>query len=134
MKVIVTIDDQKGMMFNHRRQSRDSLLIKDILNTCGDAPLYMNSYSSSLFKDNQHIIVNDMFLDMVKEDYCFVENLSLHSYINYIDELIVYKWNRKYPADFFLDIDLNEWELISCYDFQGSSHDTITKEIYRRKK
>ena len=30
LKVIVALDDNLGMMFNHRRQSRDRILISDI--------------------------------------------------------------------------------------------------------
>ena len=31
MKVIVCVDDNNGMMFNNRRQSRDRILIEDVV-------------------------------------------------------------------------------------------------------
>ena len=33
MTVIVCLDNANGMMFNHRRQSRDANVVKDILKT-----------------------------------------------------------------------------------------------------
>ncbi len=45
------------------------------------------------------------------------------------------KWNRTYPSDLYFDINVQneQWELIESEEFQGSSHEKITKEIYRRK-
>ena len=51
-----------------------------------------------------------------------------------INTLIIYKWNRIYPADLHFDINVNDvsWELIDSEEFNGSSHEKITREIYRR--
>ena len=48
------------------------------------------------------------------------------------DTLYVYKWNRRYPATTFLDLDpvKNGLRLAERTDFVGSSHDAITKETY----
>ena len=35
MKIIVCVDNQNGMMFNHRRQSQDRVLRKRILELTG---------------------------------------------------------------------------------------------------
>lgn len=40
MTVIVCLDNANGMMFNHRRQSRDANVVKDILKTINGASLY----------------------------------------------------------------------------------------------
>ncbi len=137
MNIIVCLDDKNGIMFNKRRQSQDKLLRDDISNTIDDANIFMNHYSYKLYKDidNGNFQVCDDFLNKCgKNDFCLVEDKSLFSYINNIDNLIVYKWNRVYPSDLYFDIDLQSanWRLIESYDFQGSSHDKITKEIYRR--
>ena len=50
-----------------------------------------------------------------------------------ITEIIVYRWNRDYPADLFLDIDLKDWELAETAEFAGNSHEKITREVYRKK-
>ena len=39
MQVILCLDDRNGMMFNHRRQSRDRAVIQDILENLRDKQL-----------------------------------------------------------------------------------------------
>lgn len=41
MTVIVCLDNANGMMFNHRRQSRDANVVKDILKTINGASLFV---------------------------------------------------------------------------------------------
>ena len=48
----------------------------------------------------------------------------------YIRTLTVYRWNRRYPADVFLDVDLSGWRRVSCWEFPGHSHERISKEVY----
>ena len=71
---------------------------------------------------------------MLDNDFCLIENTEVKNYINNINTIVVYKWNRIYPSDFYFDIDLNtnSWELLKTEEFQGSSHEKITKETYRR--
>ena len=45
MIVIACLDDNGGMMFNHRRQSQDRMLRAHIAALVGDARLWMNHYS-----------------------------------------------------------------------------------------
>lgn len=49
MTVIVCLDNANGMMFNHRRQSRDANVVNDILKTINGASLLiaptLNRYS-----------------------------------------------------------------------------------------
>lgn len=133
MKIIVCVDINKGMMFHQRRQSQDRVLREKILKITDC--LYMNTYSSLLWK-NHHLemIVDDHFLRKAKDDdYCFVENESLKEYQDDIDEIILFCWNKEYPADFYLDINFNEFQLVSQEDFIGSSHDSITQMIYRKE-
>ena len=51
MIAIVCIDDNRGMMFNNRRQSRDSILIDKITEITKGSKLWLNKYSYSLFED-----------------------------------------------------------------------------------
>lgn len=46
MIVIACLDDNGGMMFNHRRQSQDRMLRAHIAALVGDARLWMNHYSA----------------------------------------------------------------------------------------
>ena len=139
MKVIVCLDDNNGMMFNKRRQSQDKLLRVSIKELVKGKTLFMNEYSYKLYKDinNENIIVSENYLDECENDnFCLVENKPLNNYIEKIDNIIIYKWNRIYPSDLYFDVDIKneQWELIETEEFQGSSHEKITKETYRRIK
>lgn len=136
MNVIVAIDDKYGMMFNNRRQSKDGELRKDILCEVGEVKLWMNDYTYRQFEEElgKNVCVAEDFVDKAGAgEYCFVENLSLQEYEDSIEELILYKWNRVYPSDLKFDIDLRSesWQMASTVDFVGSSHDKITKEVWK---
>lgn len=124
------------MLFNERRQSRDRMVIEDIIASYPGEKIYMNSYSKSLFLKYPYQIEEDEnFLDKISNDQVgFVENLSLAPYKEKITNIIIYKWNRDYPADRYLDVSLEEWELASTSEFAGYSHELITKETYIRKE
>lgn len=133
MIVIVAIDNNKGLLFNNRRQSQDRILRNDILDQCNGARLWMNTYSSILFdtSENVDIIVDDDFLQKAAtNDFCYVETDTLQDYENQISKIVLYRWNRDYPADLYFEIELSNWTMISSTDFVGSSHDKITKEVW----
>ena len=125
MKLIVCLDDNNGMMFNNRRQSRDKILIENVLELCKGEKLYTNEYSAKLFPENAVEICENP-----ENGYCFAENFTVDE--NDIEEIIVYKWNRVYPADVQFNIDLKKWNLAETFDFAGSSHEKITRERYVR--
>mgnify|MGYP003527575684 CR=1 FL=1 len=128
MKLIVCLDDKNGMMFNKRRQSRDRVLIENVLELCKGEKLYTNEYSSKLFPENSVEVFDS--IENVGNEYCFAENFTVNE--ENIEEIIVYKWNRLYPADTYFNIDLAGWNLTETVDFEGSSHEKITREIYVR--
>lgn len=132
MTAVVCIDDKNGMMFNKRRQSRDSILIDDLMSLCSGKVLHMCEYSRSLFENYQEkISVDENFPESAgKHDICFIENADLSSYAERIDKLIIYRWNRHYPSDLKLTLDLSEYKLQNRTEFKGSSHDKITREEY----
>ncbi|MCD7724959.1 MAG: ribonuclease Z [Clostridiales bacterium] len=133
MYLIVTVDDRNGMMFNKRRQSRDRILCQKILSLTDGAKLWMNGYTAALFKDcaEQGIVVDDNFLSKAgKDDYCFAENVLPDE--TDVEKIIVFKWNRKYPGDFFFDFDISSRHLTYTEDFVGSSHENITMEVYEK--
>ena len=128
MKLIVCLDDNKGMMFNNRRQSRDKILIENVLEICKGEKLYTNEYSSKLFPENVVEVIKN--ISEIQNGYCFAENFTVNE--DSLEEIIVYKWNRVYPADVHFNISLENWNLTETVDFEGSSHDKITREIYVR--
>ena len=132
MILITCVDDKMGMLFNKRRQSMDSVLRERVLEMCAGKKLWMNEYSRKQFDAAaEGISVDEDFMAKAGEDdYCFVENISPKAYERQLKQIVLYKWNRVYPADLYFDIDLTDWRLAQSSDFAGSSHDKITEEIY----
>ena len=117
MHIIVCLDDQNGMAFNHRRQSRDRVVTEDICILADGRPLWMNKN----------------FLAAAPDDaLCFVEDAPLAPLLARIDRLTIYRWNRRYPADLHFDLSLDGWRLTGGGEFRGYSHDKITREDYAR--
>ena len=122
------------MLFNHRRLSHDRRVCEKILDYSNEKKLWMNAYSRKLFTDLtdiNNIQVDEEFLDK-SQSICFVENQDITPYLPKIDTLVLFQWNRDYPADFFFTVDLSQWNLISTEDFEGTSHEKITMEVYKK--
>jgi hypothetical protein len=95
----------------------------------------MNNYSANQFDNFPEIFVSENFLNEAETgDYCFIENKNIPA--QGVEEFIIYKWNRKYPADIFFTFDLktNGFKKVKSTDFSGSSHEKITEEIYIKSK
>lgn len=131
MNIIICLDDKNGILFNHRRQSRDGALCQRALELSKDSKLWMNEYSSKLFSA-ENICVCEDFLDKANEgDFCFVESDKFLEYIENAEKIIVYRWNKTYPSDVKIDGAIfSQKKLVSSVDFAGTSHDKITEEIY----
>ena len=124
------------MLFNGRRQSRDRAVCQDILRIAGDAPVWMRQYSRKLFEAaEQQIRIYEGTIEDVADDACFfVETDAVEPLLPLADTLILYRWNRVYPADVRLPaqiLDL-EWKRTDTYEFPGHSHDVLTREVYVR--
>lgn len=135
MRLIVCLDDRNGMLFGGRRQSRDRAVTERILALTAGSRLWMNEYTSMLFLDESGVFVDEMFLDRAeKTDFCFVEDKQFFLVTDKIEQIVVFKWNRHYPADtwFPLDLAAESWKLVKTEDFAGNSHDKITMEVYTR--
>lgn len=131
MQVIITVENRNGMFFNHRRVSRDQKISERILAYCKEKRLWMNAYSAKLFENNPQICVSETFLEQ-KDAICFVEDQDVTPYLPEIDTIILFHWNRDYPADLFFTVDLSEWNRIHQEEFAGKSHDKITMEVYKK--
>ncbi|MBQ3427743.1 MAG: ribonuclease Z [Clostridia bacterium] len=131
MNIIVCLDNNNGMLFNKRRQSRDRELILRIKELTEGHRLWMNAYSARLFGDDV-FVADDFIAEAGTGDYCFIENTPIPT--DSIEQIIIYHWNREYPSDTYFDLDISGMKLISRYEFKGYSHDTITEEIYEQQK
>lgn len=139
MVLMAAVDDSGGMMFNKRRQSQDRALRERILALSARSRLWVSPYTAKQFAqdstDTGNFAVDSGFLDKAGPgEYCFVEDTSAAPYESRAEQIILFKWNRRYPADLFFDIDLSAggWKLSSAEDFPGSSHEKITMEVYVR--
>lgn len=132
MNLIICLDDKNGMMFNGRRQSRDSVLCERLLSLFGNS-LCMSEYSAKLFPAGAPITICDF--DDIKEKDCsfFAEDTDLS--LDNAEKIVIYRWNRHYPSDkcFTFDLDALGYSLVSSTDFSGSSHPVITEQIFQKK-
>ena len=132
MKIIICLDNNKGMCFNGRRLSKDRVVTEKILELAAGSRLWIAPFSKKLF-DGQRVCMDEDFLCKAGDgDYCFVEDRGLETASSHIDEVIVFWWNRDYPSDLKLDLDLSGFKRISKEDFSGYSHEKVTKEVYVR--
>ena len=55
---------------------------------------------------------------------------------DHAEELLLYRWNRLYPADLTLNGTPVQWgyRLQDATDFAGTSHEKITRERYVKKE
>jgi hypothetical protein len=132
--VLVTcVDDNMGMVFNGRRVSRDVAVCRDVLSLCCDGCLHMDAGTLALFQGldlegvrtcgTEETGVNMYFLEKP-------EQLGLFSW----DCIVLYAWNRRYPSDGKFSVDLSSYGLAQETEFQGNSHEKITRRIYLQKK
>ncbi|MBE5935230.1 MAG: hypothetical protein E7262_05500 [Lachnospiraceae bacterium] len=162
MKLIVCVDKNNGMMFNNRRQSRDIEVIKDILGNIDGSlwigqyskELFVDYFEKNniTFEQLDNNIINasidgKKFEIVVDEkrgvEYYFIErnvndllmeldNETVKDYTNNIDEIILYNWNKVYPADVQFEVDLSQYSKVESVEFKGNSHDVITKYVYSK--
>ncbi len=135
LTVAITVDDNMGIAFNKRRQSRDKKLIEDLCKKA-DGDIYVSSYSAPLFEEHEDRIrvVDDPIKNAPDGACCFVEMTDINEYAESISKLIIYHWNRLYPSDKKLDTDVLKcgFRMTAKYEFIGNSHDKITKGIYEK--
>ena len=135
--VAVCVDDDMQTLFFGKRQSRDRVLIEDLVSSSKEK-VFINSFSEPIFSDKESYILSENPMeDCPQGGVVFAENFQLLPYISFIEKLILYRWNRKYPGDKKLDIDISQnglFRLEEVFEFVGSSHERITKEIYTKKQ
>lgn len=134
MKIAICTDKSGGVLFNNRRVSRDSAVISKLLDFAGENHILLSEYSSKLFENTDNLVISDDFISMAKDDdICFVENVNFD--IQKVSKLYLFNWNRDYPADLYFEFDAKKsgFKKISTEDFEGSSHEKITLDIYGRQ-
>lgn len=141
MTAIICVDDRDGIMFNHRRVSRDETVteyIIQIIEHSGRA-LVLSPYSAKLLapaaEGRCHVEIREHPLEVAgPAGVCFIEDgvAELNACPDGLDRVIVFGWGRNYPADEYFDhaAVLSGWELVHQEEFSGKSHENITLEVY----
>lgn len=130
--VAIAVDERMGIAFNKRRQSCDRIMIEELIRSQA-GKIYVSDYSKELFLDFEDRIevVKNPIEDCKDGACCFIELSGIENDLNEIGSLILYNWNRHYPSDTTLSVDLDNYTLVSTKEFAGSSHEKITKKIYK---
>ena len=133
MNVIICLDDNNGMLFNNRRQSRDKALLSDAFGNLQGEKLYITSFSEKLMAEYcDKVTLCEDASALQSGQWFFCENVDLTSFTDKIEMLVVYKWNRVYPADFNCNLDFSLFNLKSESEFEGNSHPVITKQTFAK--
>jgi len=132
MILILCVDDEMGMAFNGRRQSRDRAVSRDIAVIAAGRPVLMRERSLKLFEGEcvQFRVAEDGLALAGAEELCFVEFEPVELLAEHAEKIILYRWNRRYPADLYCTIPFEKWVREETTEFPGHSHELITREVY----
>lgn len=129
MILAVCADNAFGMSFMGRRQSKDAALCRRLAELSGGR-LRMRDYSAKQFECP--VYAGDDYLTGAETgDWCFVEKAEDLDSVGTPEQIVLFRWNRDYPADRYFKFP-GQWRLVSAEDFPGTSHDTITQEVYEQ--
>lgn len=139
MYFIFCIDDKDGLLFNKRRQSSDKVLTRNVVDLAAGTLIRMAPCSAGLFKDypDANITISKYpERDALKGEFCFMErNLAETPDLNQVEGIILYCWNRLYPADTILNRAMFRETFKhapeNIIEFPGDSHEKIRREIYK---
>ena len=135
MTLYFCLDDRNGLGFNHRRQSRDAAVLEDIHSRM-TGELLIDPLSQRLLQETEipYCIALAELTESLPGVHYFVEQREPGDWVALADRVVLYRWNRHYPADRWFDIDLSAmgFSMTDTADFSGKSHEKITREVYER--
>ena len=132
MKLVVCLDENNGIRFFCKREGQDELQRKNLFELIGNAKLFLTKYSYDLYKDFEfNFEIIDENTEIVEDSVFLYEGEFLERFLPYVDEIIVYFWNRDYPFDETFEEFLNDdWKAREIFEFKGKSHEKITRKIF----
>ena len=129
MILAICVDNRMGISFMGKRLSKDRGLREKLLTLSG-GKLRMSVYSGKQFGPGVYMAA-DYLSGAAEGDWVFAENAEYLDHADQIAQIVLFKWNRDYPADVYFSFP-GDWTLVSSEDFPGNSHETITMEVYRK--
>ena len=133
MTLYFCLDDRGGMLFNCRRQSRDRAVMEDIRNGL-EGELLIDPISRKIVELSEipYSLAPAEITEQLRGCHFFVEERQPGVWVALASTVVCYRWNRRYPADRYFDIDLTAMGFVctQVVDFPGKSHETITREVY----
>ena len=102
MILMACVDGRNGMAFNCRRQSRDRAVRADLLAEVGEACLWVSGATPRQFlaEEQSRLCVDESFLEKAGPgEPCFVEDRSVAPFAGRVERVVLYRWDRAYPAD-----------------------------------
>ena len=129
MTLYICLDDRNGLKFNKRRQSRDAAVLEDI-RACLSGSLLIEPYSEKLIREAG---IPCVLAPETAEDF-FAEDVPPEEILARTEKIVIYRWNRHYPADVRWEPDLDNlgFGLRETTEFPGKSHEKITREVYAK--
>ena len=129
MTLYICLDDRNGLQFNKRRQSRDASVLEDIRSQLS-GKLLIDPFSEKLIREAE---IPYVLPPETAEDF-FAENIPFDEVLENTKKIVIYRWNRHYPADIRWEPDLHAmgFALQETTEFPGTSHEKITREVYAR--
>ena len=127
MTLYICLDDRNGLRFNKRRQSRDAAVLEDIRSQLAGS-LLVEAFSEKLIREAE---IPFVLPPETAEDF-FLEDVPTEEVLAGCRKVVIYRWNRHYPADVRWDPDLEArgFVLGETVEFPGKSHEKITREVY----
>ena len=131
LRVYVCLDDRDGMLFNGRRQSRDSRVFEDIRREIS-GELLIDPFSESLCCRAE--IPYKLLEGPLPENGDFFLESRDPMEAAAAQRIVIYRWGRHYPADARWSLNLRDagFFLAERSEFPGSSHERICREVYVR--
>ena len=150
MTIIACVDLRMGLSFNGKRQTRDKLVVKHMLNNCDPKlGLTVTPRSGRYIMDSMKSLDEELTIPLhivpeltpknAQSSDVFIETGtpdSISELLDMADHVILYVWNTTYLyTEQFPDIqNQSVWTLTHAELMEGSSHDEITIQLYERNE
>ena len=129
--IILCTDKENGRLFFGKRTATDAEVRKHILAL--DDKIFVDNYTAGQFKeteDKSKLCIVDSPA-RIADGTAFIEKEDVPEDA---DRIIIFRWDKKYPADKYFDFSFAGWHKTKNEKFQGYAHDKVTMEVWEKNK